>query len=318
MLQIRKILLATDLTRSASSAAKAAVRLANVTGSELHILFAEVLHGDVIRVPAGATTPNSISAQEYVLDQLHDELSTLEGAPVVVIERGVAPAPVLLDYAQTIDADLIVAGTHGRRGARHLVLGSVAEELVRLSDCPVLTVNFDGRLESDGELAVAVPVDFSEHSRFALSHGKALAFLLGARLEIIHVIEEPLHPAFYGPTLQSIYDVEPNLDEKVLEELKEFNRTTTGYPSDVTYTVVMGHPVHEILNFVEERKIDLLTMGTHGLTGIERFALGSVSERLVRRAPCPVFTVKSFGKQLTAARRIDTHEEIETHEAIEN
>ena len=294
MLQVRKMLLATDLTRSASNAARAAAGIARVTGSELHILFAEVLHGELLPLASGALATDRLSQREIVLERLSDELSNFTGEPVVAIERGVAPAPVVLDYANRLDVDLIVVGTHGRRGARHLVLGSVAEELVRLSECPVLTVNVDAELSESGSLTIGVPIDFSEHSRFALSHAKALAYLFEAKLEIIHVIEEPLHPAFYGPTLQSVYDIDPDLDNKVLAKLKEFNRATPGYPGDVTYSLIAGHPVHEILGFIKDRGIGLLVMGTHGLTGFERLALGSVSERLVRLAPWPGVHRKEF------------------------
>ena len=78
-------------------------------------------------------------------------------------ERGIAPAPVILDYAEKNEIDLIVMGTHGRRGLKHLLLGSVAEEVVRLSASPVLTIHeqkepipFTSTMER-----ILVPVDFS-------------------------------------------------------------------------------------------------------------------------------------------------------------
>ena len=93
-----------------------------------------------------------------------------------VEERGIAAAPVILEYARDEEVDLVVLATHGRRGVRRMLMGSVAEEVVRLAARPVLTVRPDGAQEhGEPPRRILVPVDFSDHSDRALAYGGALA-----------------------------------------------------------------------------------------------------------------------------------------------
>jgi nucleotide-binding universal stress UspA family protein len=218
--------------------------------------------------------------------------------PVVV--RDIAAAPAIVTYAQEQDIDLIVMGTHGRRGIRRLLLGSTAEEVVRTAPCPVLTTRPPETPAAalDGINAILVPVDFSRHARTALRHAKALAALYHTRLDLLHVIEEQMHPAFYNTGVWSIYDVVPNIEGKALEELETFYEETKGPRIDAAYHVRHGQAAHEIAVFAREQDSDLVVMATHGLRGLEHFLLGSVAEKVVRRSPVPVFTVKAFGKTL--------------------
>lgn len=304
MLNIKHILLARDQSPSAEAAFPFALTLAERTGATLHVVFAEVLHGgsfDPEGLPVAAEEELRRTTQQ-ALEAQGTKSAALDIEHAVV--RGVAAAPALLDYAAEHNIDLIVMGTHGRRGVRRFLMGSVAQEVVRLSFCPVLTVH---QIEAPGALeAILVPIDFSEHSRKALQHAKALGLLLGARLDLLHVVEDKIHPAFYGLTVQSIYDIDPGLDEKVLTHLKAFYQQTEGPDTEVTFSVRAGHAVHEIVQFAEEESCGLLVMGTHGMTGLERFFLGSVTEKVVRRAPCPVFTIQSFGKSLVAAQTLSS------------
>src|SRR5690606_34769986 len=108
------------------------------------------------------------------------------------VVRDVAAAPAILQYARDQEMDLVVMGTHGRRGLRRLFLGSVAEEVVRLSVCPVLTVHA-GPIRSEALFGdILVPIDFSPHSKAALRAAASLAPELGASLDLLHVVEEPL------------------------------------------------------------------------------------------------------------------------------
>ena len=299
MLNIKHILLARDSSPSAEAALSFALTLAERTGAKLHVVFAEVLHGTAFD-PEGPPAASEEEMRERTTKALEAHgagSSTIDIKHAVV--RDVAAAPALLDYAAEHDIDLIVMGTHGRRGVRRFLMGSVAQEVVRLSSCPVLTVR---QREAQAPLdSILVPIDFSEHSRKALQHAKALGALLAARLDLLHVVVDNLHPAFYGLTVQSIYDIDPDLDEKALAHLKAFYHETEGPDTEVSFAVRSGHAVHEIVQFAEEQGSGFIVMGTHGLTGLERFFLGSVTEKVVRRAPCPVFTIQSFGQSLVSA-----------------
>ncbi|HMB94381.1 MAG TPA: universal stress protein [Rhodothermales bacterium] len=300
MLNIKHILLARDASPSAEAALPFALTLAERTGAQLHVVFAEVLHGASFDPEGSPASAEKVmrTQTEQALEAHGSDASAIDIAYAVV--RGMAAAPALLDYAEDHDIDLIVMGTHGRRGVRRFLMGSVAQEIVRLSACPVLTVHQSERQEYFD--SILVPIDFSEHARKALQHARALGNLLGARLDLLHVVEDNIHPAFYGPTVQSIYDIDPDLDEKALAHLKTFYEQTEGPDTEVTFAIRTGHPVHEIVQFAEDADCGLLVMGTHGLTGLERFFLGSVTEKVVRRASCPVFTIQSFGTSLVSSQ----------------
>lgn len=302
MFELQKILVPRDFSPSSEHALRHALDLAGRTGAEVHLLFAEVLYADA-EVPA-TTWP--ISAQEALRERLLEGLeqqedgktSGLRFEPAVV--RDVAAAPAIVTYAQEHDIDLIVMGTHGRRGVRRLLLGSTAEEVVRTAPCPVFTARCPETPAAglEGINAILVPVDFSVHARTALRHASALAALYHTRLDLLHVIEEQMHPAFYNTGVWSIYDVVPNIEEKALEALETFYRETESPVADVDFHVRYGHAAHEIVDFARKNDSDLVVMATHGLRGLEHFLMGSVAEKVVRQSPAPVVTVKAFGKTL--------------------
>ncbi len=245
--------------------------------------------------------------RERLLEDIEPEL--VEGTPdskevqiKPTLVSDVAPAPAIVSYAERCDIDLIVMGTHGRRGVRRLLLGSTAEEVVRTAPCPVFTVR-----SRDPSAAVAlkeiasilVPLDFSRHSQTALCHAKELAAVYDARLDLLHVVEDWLwlYPAFYTDVMNSV-GIDPDLEGKAAEELKQFYHETEGPDTDVDIHIWKGHAAREIIRFATEHGSDLVVMSTHGLGGLEHVLLGSVAEKVVRRSPAPVFTVKAFGKAL--------------------
>ena len=302
MLQLNNILLARDFSSVSDQALRYAVDLADRTGATLHLFYAEVLHEDPFG-PVKTDAPGSLEdrirkrlrqdTNGALLTETYPSLKLREG-----VERDVAAAPAILNYAADHDVDLIVMGTHGRRGVRRLLIGSVAEEVVRRADRPVLTVRKDD-LEAD-QMAVErilVPIDFSDYARDALRYACEVADLYDARIDLLHVIEENLHPAFYVGGVQSVYDVVPDIENKVLDRLRTFYEKVAGDETAEVH-VASGRAAREITQFAEQRGSDLVVMSTHGQTGLEHFLLGSVAEKVVRHVPVPVFTVKAFGKSL--------------------
>jgi len=306
MLQLRKILVPHDFSDFSEQAVRYALALAATCDAELHLVFAEVLYGE------DAPTPERSEATSFA-EALRDRLGLsfdadrgvahYEGHDIRIVRnimRDVAPAPAIVNYAGEHDIDLIVMGTHGRRGLRRLLLGSVAHEVLRMAPCSVLTVR-KGEAESKRPHTVEsilVPIDFSKYSREALRHAKEIAKLMGAHLDLLHVIDEDLHPAFYTIAARSIYDIDPEIDKKALAELKHMDESAHGPSVETRYHVRDGHAAGTIIDFAKEVGSDLIVMSTHGLRGLEHFFMGSVAEKVVRRAPVPVLTVKAFGKAM--------------------
>ncbi len=139
---------------------------------------------------------------------------------------------------------------------------------------------------------ILCPIDFSEPSRAALREGTALARQFGAVLELLHVYQIPgytLPDGVIFPGPEAMNQLFERIDQSLLEWRREAERLGVKL---VETRTVQGVPWQEIVDSAEKGRCDLIVIGTHGHTGIKHFLLGSVAERVVRHANCPVLTVR--------------------------
>lgn len=307
-MNIRRILYPTDFSACSAHALDHALFLAGQYDAELHMLNAVTLNADDpanadLHFPDGGELLQRLT--EISREQMANLVSDEHREVLHIVEahvRGFAPAPLILEYADEHEVDLIVMGTHGRRGPARLFLGSVATEVVRHSQCPVLTLReTDSPRQVEAIERILVPLDFSEHSLAALAHGKDLAARYQATLQLLHVVEIQTYPTLYGP-VATVFDI--NDVKGVSLEAMDRAMETLGEPA-VEYDkyVLGGRAGNEIAAFAKDHDSDLVVISTHGLSGLERLLTGSTTEQVVRAVECPVFTVKSFGKSLLAAPR---------------
>jgi nucleotide-binding universal stress UspA family protein len=185
-------------------------------------------------------------------------------------------------------------GTHGRTGVEQYILGRVTEKVVRLSDIPVLTV----RAEGDGEITcpysdILIPTDGSEQAAAAIDVGVDITGAYDARLHALSVID----PMALGVDVRSaeIFEALDEAAETAVETVAD--EATKASVSAVETAVKYGHPYREIHSYVDANDIDLIVMGTHGRSGLERYLLGSVTEKIVRTSAVPVLTVRSSNEE---------------------
>ena len=139
---------------------------------------------------------------------------------------------------------------------------------------------------------ILVPLDFSEQSTRALAYAKMLAEVCGASLELLHVVPNPYisdGSGLYTSLPQSFLD---NFEREALARLEEALTPAERTSFSVKNSVKTGDPLFEIVEHARLAHVDLIVMGTHGRTGVSHLLLGSVAERVVRNAPCPVVTVR--------------------------
>ena len=140
---------------------------------------------------------------------------------------------------------------------------------------------------------ILVPVDFSAHAGRATEYAVTLGKHFGACVELFHVVQDPFESGGWGSEVY-ISDLD-GLRERALEEAKVRLETCRSSipagPYSVVATVRMGHVAQTIVDYAKSVQADLIVMGTHGRTGLAHFIIGSVAERVVRLAPCPVLTV---------------------------
>lgn len=299
MRRLEKILFATDFSPCARQAWPHAVSLARALGAKVHVLHVVIPHSLRVGEP-DVSPPDPEEARRRVEAWAKDEMAGLVaemGAPATEVEKAVRhdaqPAPAILDHAEEVRADLIVLGTHGRRGPGRLIFGSVAEEVVRRATCPVLTVRErELGARSPGVRRILVPLDFSDASLAALGRAKELASGLGARLDLLHVVDQVVLPAFYVPGAPGVYphDVR-SLLTSAQEELRRAMAAAGGPDVPFEAHTFSATPAFGIVEQAESLDADLIVLSTRGLTGLERLLLGSTAERVVRMAPCPVLTV---------------------------
>lgn len=294
MIHLDRVLLATDGSECAEQARGHAFHLANHFDAAAHVI--QVKEREVELTDTTEVRESQILAD---LHASHAEEMALGAKPRVQERQVVHPSAAegILQYAEEHDVNLIVLGTHGRRGIRRVVLGSVAEEVVRLAPCPVTTVGRGAKppeaLKS-GDLLV--PVDFSEYRPRLLAHAREIALVYGMTVTLLHVIELAGVPDVYGLSSGRPEPVE--LTNRTRTMLEREARRFRARDVEVNVEVRRGHPAEETLDVADELDIDFLTIASHGRTGIDRFLMGSVAEKVIRQAPCPVFTVKSFGSSL--------------------
>ena len=136
-----------------------------------------------------------------------------------------------------------------------------------------------------------VPVDFSEYASQALDYAIGLAHKLGARLTLLHVIQSlPLGGVDMGVVIP--YTDIQDLEAEITSSMNDYLERVTAAGLEGEIAVVHGVPFHEIVETAKIQQVDLIVMGTHGRTGFQHVLLGSVAEKVVRLAPCPVLVVR--------------------------
>lgn len=143
--------------------------------------------------------------------------------------------------------------------------------------------------------SILVPTDFSQHSEVAATYAAEFASRFNAELHLLHVLQEPL---VMGPDPDAglaMIDVE-DLRAKVDASLSDWSEAHFGMEHDVQQSTKVGSSYVEILRYARAHDIDLIVISSHGRTGLMHVLLGSVAERVIRMAPCPVLTVRPEGQ----------------------
>ena len=289
MLQVRKILFPTDFSLPARQALPYALFLAEHFDADLRLLHAAV----------GAVTPASVAAAGAELQRIVDEYGVPPLRLVPVVREGLFADAVVLDEAREHDIDLIVLGSHGRRGATHLLLGSVAEQVVHFAPCPALVV----RERPAGAAMpmierILVPVDFSEPAREALRHACELAITYGATLDLLHVFDHEMIDELVAAAGRETTLAPDAIRDHVLEGLRRWMEGEVARDIPFRVHFAEGRPSRRIAELAQTIEAGLIVIASHGMGSVGEVLLGTTAERVLRLADCPVFVCRADGRSL--------------------
>jgi nucleotide-binding universal stress UspA family protein len=207
----------------------------------------------------------------------------------VQVVGGASPAQAIADFAAESKVDLIVMGTHGVGGFRHLLLGSVTETVLRQADCPVLTVL--PRAQSTAQVPfkrILCGVDFSASSIAALRLAVGFAEESNAILEVLHAVDEPKEHALFVARPYDVHHHRELYERHVLEHLDRVLLPISCDRVHARLRTAQGSAEAEILRAAADG-IDLIVMGVGRTADV---AFGSTVNAVVRNARCPVLTVR--------------------------
>ncbi len=297
MSQFNKIIVATDFSAPSIEALREADLIAHRTGAEL-IVF----HAVPNLVRNNPLFPHQNIEDAYKLPKLMDQAAEAVDALVqqhlhpdrdnihVAVDTGWADT-TLMNKAEELGADLIVVGNRGYSGLRHVLLGSVAERVVRYAPCAVLVARTS---PENGHVLAAT--DFSDPALPAVAAAATTAKRRNATLSVLHslavrpyalsAVSSPLGGGPVIPDDASLNEARAVAAGLIKESLGRLG--AEGQP-----IVEDGLPEDDILRHAAKLPADLIVLGAWGRSAINRIALGSVAETVARSAPCSVLVVRS-------------------------
>jgi Universal stress protein UspA and related nucleotide-binding proteins len=293
---LKNIICSTDFSDNSNQAVPYGIALAKKFRARLYMchvidLSAITAYGEIISYPG--------AQQNLIMNYTHKQLKQLIGEepiewePLIIIGHA---ADEIVNMAKEKNVDLTIVTTHGRSGLKRLILGSVTGRLMQTLPCPLLIVrSSESNLASDENQEIEfkrilVGCDFSPDSVLAFQYGLSLAQDFQSELHLAHVIE---------PTIYK--DLTKKPVEKPQDDLRDSlsKRLTSMVPEEVynwctlKTTLLAGQPHEELTKYAVVNDVDLIVLGVRGHSMVETLFVGSTTDRVARRALCPVLSVRA-------------------------
>ena len=300
MIEFKQILCPTDLSEASVPSLTYAAALASWYKADLTVLHV-VPTFDPIAVGPGAfygPLQNVLPmSREEVLGEMRritDKAGIGSIHAALSAEAG-DPTKTIVEQALTTGADLVVMGTHGRSGFERLLIGSVAEKVLRKAPCPVLLVPPHVTAKAHPDVSfkhILCPMDFSPSALQALGFAVDLARQSGGRVTVLHALEwlaeeEPRENIHFNVPEYRRY-----LIDDARERVRALVAEESGAGKAIEDRVVLGRAYGEILRAAADSNTDLIVMGAQGRGGLGLTLFGSTTQQVVRAATCPVLTVR--------------------------
>jgi len=292
---IKNILCPVDRSPSSLEAFSYAIALARWQGARLSLL--EVIEAAVppggSRIPEDDRVPNDTRAA--LERDLRRVLTARRAADVrveILMRKGHVVQQILAQ-AKASRADLVVIGSHGRGGPQRLVLGSVAEKVLRLATCPVLTVRRGVKVARRSRSlfgTILCATDLSAAANRGVAYAKRLAKEANAKLIVMHAIEWPFGNAV---TSGAIGELRKSIESSARDELVRLLPRPGSDGRGAEAVVTSGKASADIVKLARARSVGLIVMGVSGRGAVNVAVLGSTTHRVIREGTWPVLTVRT-------------------------
>lgn len=284
-----RILLATDGSDDAAAAARTATELSNKLGAGLEVVY--VGEAPLVYRPEYHGYQTLLESQRAearrLLDEQAERVAAAGGDVTQAHLRMGRPDAEIVALAEEIEADLIVIGSRGLGPLRRALIGSVSASVVHHAHTSVLVVRPPREGEADYLLEgkILLAVDGSEEAATAARKAGALAGGIGAELHVLCVGEHHVS-SYYTEIIEEGKRQAREVLDRQVRQIEEAGVTVAGSH------VSVGQPAAEIVAVAEDMGAGLIVVGSHGLEGIRRALMGSVSDLVVHHAHCPVMVVR--------------------------
>lgn len=303
MPEIRKVVFTTDFSDLSNHALPYAIKMTKIYDAELIMLHAVTIydndpndpdyHFPYLQTYCEQATKSADDRFQVCYEKAGDSGVKVRKALV----QGISPHAAILEFVeQEGDIGLICMSTHGRSGLKHVLLGSVTENVIRYSPCPILAVKQTEHefVDPDTHEAhirkILFPYDFSDESLKPVEMLRSIAAIGDAEILVLHAVDVEIPPVYYISGVTSILQLDPGLNDRVGKKMRsELGKALEGF--NVKYVVKEGRAVDRIREVAEDEKVDLIVMGAAGSHGVGDFLFGSTTARVIQKAVCPVFII---------------------------
>lgn len=293
----RSILVPLDGSAFGEHALPFALSLARRAGAQLHLVHVHVPPAPIL---ADANDAELRGYERMYLDGLVQRIEARWDVPITTMLLDGAVAQTLHEYAIACQADLIVMTTHGGGALSRFWLGSIADTVIRQVSLPLLLIRPQEHVldiaHEPNVKHILIPLDGSALAEHMLTHATALGRLIQAEYTLLQVIE-PVSMG-YGTELYGVAVDTQGIEQLRTEAQAYLDRLAVGLRADgmrVQTAAVIDLAATAILNYAHEHAVDLIALETHGRTGLARWLVGGVADKVIRSATVPVLLHRPQG-----------------------
>jgi nucleotide-binding universal stress UspA family protein len=296
-MQFKNILCATDFSDFSNRTVNYGIALAKEFDSKLFVchvidLSSVAIYGEFQLDPVGL--------QDRIMNDANEQLQELIGKQQIDWEPLISVGHAADEISRIVEEkgiDLVISATRGRSGLKRIILGSVTERLMRTLSCPLLVVHSPDKefvAPDDQEVHIKnilIGCDFSPDSGAAFDYGLSLAQEFQSELHLAHVIETSIYQELHKTESPVEEEIQKEVQTRLIQKLQEMVPEEARNWCKPRTSLLDGHPYEELASYAEKHDMDMIVLGTRGHGLVKSLLIGSTTDRVVRRAPCPVLSV---------------------------